>query len=155
MVMAHFSINFAPMIWLPSHDLCIVKLSLSYNSRGTATNGRCCTVICVGISSLPESESHPALASKFLRLLYTVKLPNENYSCPAFCPHNLHLRMSNLPTLNTCNQTVTTLHHVSTNSQHVLYFTLAKHDHVATVVTGKNLLVKTASLLRLHCLSSV
>jgi hypothetical protein len=68
----------------------------------------------------------------------------------AFRPHNLHLRISNLSTLHTCNQTVTTLH-VSTNSQHVLYLMLAKHDHVATVVAGTTLLAGTVLLLRLHC----
>ena len=83
-------------------------------------------------------------------LVRKLRLSRTTTGRAAFRPHNLHLRISYLPTFNTCNQTVTTLH-VSTNSQCVLYLMLAKHDHVATVVAGMNLLVGTASLLRLHC----
>ena len=86
--------------------------------------------------------------SKFLRVLYTVKLPYKSYGL-LFALIDLHLCISNLSTLNPCNQTVTTLH-VSTNSQHVFCFMLAKHDHVASIVAETNLLVGTASLLRLH-----
>ncbi len=95
-------------------------------SQGTATNGRCCTVTCVGISWLSEADSHPALATQIPTFTAYGKTPVRKLqlSRTAFRLHNLHLCISNLPTLNTCNQMATTLH-VSTNSQHVLDFMFA------------------------------
>jgi hypothetical protein len=97
-------------------------------------------------------ECHPALGTQIPTCTVYGKttVRKLQLSQTAFRPHDLHLCISNLPTFNTCNQTVTTLH-VSTNSQHVLYHMSAKHDHVATVVAGTNLLLGNGSLLRVHC----
>jgi hypothetical protein len=120
-------------------------------SRGTAANGCCCTVIGVGILSSP-AESHPALVTQIPTCTVYGETPVRKLqlSRTAFRPHNLLFYNSNLSTLNPCYLTGNTLH-VSTNSQHVSFIMLAKSDHVATVVASVNLLVGAASELRLHC----
>jgi hypothetical protein len=120
-------------------------------SRGTAANGCCCTVIDVGTTVSP-AESHPALATLIPTCTVYGETPVRKLqlSRTAFRPHNLLFYNTNLPTFNPCNSTELTLH-VLTNCQHVSLIMLAKSNHVATVVAGIDLLVKTLSSLRLHC----
>jgi hypothetical protein len=122
-------------------------------SRHTAAKGCCyCTVIDVGTTVSP-AESRPALATLIPTCTVYSEMPVQKLqlSRTAFRPHNLLFYNTNLSTLSPCNSTELTLH-VLTNCQHVSLIMLAKSNHhVATVVTGIDLLIKALSLLRVHC----
>jgi hypothetical protein len=136
----------------PHHTITTLFL-VSLNEResqGTAANGRCCTVIDVGTTSLP-AELHPALATLIptCTVYSDPPLRKLQLSRTGFRPHNLLFYNTNLSTSNPCNSTDFSLY-VLTNSQHVSFTMLSKSSHVATVVASIGLTVGTLSLLRLQ-----
>ena len=119
-------------------------------SRGTAANGCCCTVIDVGILSSP-AESHLALSTQIPANTVYGKIPVQKLQLFRYAsPQKLKLCNIDFVASKPCDATDNTLH-VTTNSQHVSCTIFVKCNHVGTVVAAPSFDVKATLELSLHC----